>query len=72
MDKFKSALKATGRAAGTALTTTASVISAVAENNREIEEMANVLMQKTPGLELTQAKLVARTLVNKAEDIKWL
>ena len=68
---IKDALKATGRAASSALNTTAPVINAIAEENRKIDEMANCLMQRTPGLELTQAKLVARTLVMQAETLTW-
>lgn len=68
---FKNALKATGRGVGSALNATAIAINTVAEENRQIEMVANVLMQKTPGLELTQAKLVARTLVRNVEEIKW-
>lgn len=68
---FKNALKATGSAVGTALNATAQVINDRAEENRQVEMVANMLMQKTPGLELTQAKLVARTLVNQVEEIKW-
>lgn len=68
---FKNALKATSRGVGSALNATAQVINDRAEENRQVEMVANVLMQKTPGLELTQAKLVARTLVNQVEEIKW-
>lgn len=68
---FKDALKTTGRGIGSALEATAAALNAIAEDNRKVEEMANVLMQKTPDLELTQAKLVARTLVMKAEEIVW-
>jgi hypothetical protein len=68
---IKDALKATGRGLGSALNATGEVILAVSEYNRKVEEMANLLMQKTPGLELTQAKLVAKTLVDKAEEINW-
>ena len=71
MDKFKNAMKATGRAAGSALNATASVINNIAEENRKVDEMANCLMQRTPGLDLTQAKLVAKTLVNQAETLTW-
>jgi hypothetical protein len=67
---FKNALKATGRATASALNTTASVINTIAEQNRQIDEMAGTLMRLTPGLELTQAKLVARTLIASAE-ITW-
>ena len=68
---LKSALKATGRAAGATLNATASVINNIAEENRKVDEMANCLMQRTPGLDLTQAKLVARTLVMQAETLTW-
>lgn len=68
---IKNALKATGSVVGSALTATGQVINAIAEDNRKVEEMANCLMQRTPGLDLTQAKLVARTLVMQAETLTW-
>lgn len=71
MDKFKNALKTTGSAVGSALNTGLSVAGQMIENNQKIEAMANTLMQKTPGLELAQAKLVAKTLMTQAEEINW-
>lgn len=71
MDRFKSALKATGRAAGSALNTSAEILTNIAEHNRKVDEMTDCLMRRTHGLELAQAKLVARTLVMQAETLTW-
>jgi hypothetical protein len=68
---FRDALKATGRGVGSALTTTAAVINAVAEENKAIEDLASELMRKTPGLELTQAKLVAKMMLREVKEITW-
>ena len=68
---FKDALKATGRGVGSALSVTGQVINAVAEENRQIEELASELMRKTPGLELTQAKLVAKMMLREVKEITW-
>lgn len=68
---FKNALKATGRGFGSALSVTGQVITAVAEENRQIEELASELMRKTPGLELTQAKLVAKMMLREVKEIIW-
>jgi hypothetical protein len=59
MSKFKNAMKTIGE-----------VADAMVKNQKKVEDMTNILMQKTYGLELEQAKKVAHILVTQA-DVTW-
>ena len=59
MSRFTSALK-----------TLVEIGGAMAEQQQKVNEMTNLLMQKTNGVNLDQAKKIAEVLVTQAE-VTW-
>ena len=53
-----------------ALNTSLEVAGAVAERQNKVNEMTNILMQKTNGVDVDQAKKIAAVLVDQAE-VTW-
>lgn len=59
MNKFKSAMKIVGKVLDTAI-----------EDQKKINDMTDILMQKSWGVEREQAKKIARVLIQEA-DVTW-
>lgn len=49
----------------------ADTLVAVADRRQKIDDLTDQLVRRTPGVDASQARKIAETLINRAEDITW-